>query len=81
MNGIVTSAMSEIRELRRMAGLKQREFAVLFEAPVSGGPQGAREGSMTILLDGPATTDAETSCWPTSRGASSGCSPTDSRLW
>ena len=30
-----------------------------FEAPVSGGPQGAREGSMTIFLGGPATTDAE----------------------
>lgn len=30
-----------------------------FEAPVSGGPQGARKGSMTIFLGGPATTDAE----------------------
>lgn len=30
-----------------------------FEAPVSGGPQGARLGSMTIFLGGPATTDAE----------------------
>ena len=30
-----------------------------FEAPVSGGPQGARQGSMTIFLAGPATTDAE----------------------
>jgi len=30
-----------------------------FEAPVSGGPQGARRGSMTIFLGGPATTDAE----------------------
>lgn len=31
----------------------------VFEAPVSGGPQGARQGTMTILLSGPATTDAE----------------------
>jgi putative dehydrogenase len=31
----------------------------VFEAPVSGGPQGARQGSMTIFLGGPATTDAE----------------------
>jgi 3-hydroxyisobutyrate dehydrogenase/putative dehydrogenase len=31
----------------------------VFEAPVSGGPQGARQGSMTIFLAGPATTDAE----------------------
>lgn len=30
-----------------------------FEAPVSGGPQGARQGSMTIFLAGPATTEAE----------------------
>lgn len=30
-----------------------------FEAPVSGGPQGARQGSMTIFLAGPATSDAE----------------------
>jgi len=30
-----------------------------FEAPVSGGPQGARQGSMTIFLAGPAPTDAE----------------------
>jgi len=30
-----------------------------FEAPVSGGPQGARQGSMTIFLGGPATTDSE----------------------
>ena len=31
----------------------------VFEAPVSGGPGGARQGSMTIFLAGPATTDAE----------------------
>lgn len=31
----------------------------VFEAPVSGGPQGARQGSMTIFLAGPAATDAE----------------------
>lgn len=30
-----------------------------FEAPVSGGPQGARQGSMTIFLAGPATNEAE----------------------
>ena len=30
-----------------------------FEAPVSGGPQGARHGSMTVFLAGPATTPAE----------------------
>lgn len=30
-----------------------------FEAPVSGGPQGARQGSMTVFLAGPATTPAE----------------------
>lgn len=30
-----------------------------FEAPVSGGPQGARHGSMTIFLAGPATTAGE----------------------
>jgi putative dehydrogenase len=30
-----------------------------FEAPVSGGPQGARQGSMTIFLAGPATADAD----------------------
>jgi 3-hydroxyisobutyrate dehydrogenase/putative dehydrogenase len=30
-----------------------------FEAPVSGGPQGARQGSLTIFLAGPATADAE----------------------
>lgn len=30
-----------------------------FEAPVSGGPQGARHGTMTVFLSGPATTDAE----------------------
>ena len=33
----------------------------LFEAPVSGGPQGARSGSMTIFLAGPKPTDAEES--------------------
>ncbi|MFC0450623.1 NAD(P)-dependent oxidoreductase [Rhodococcus jostii] len=31
----------------------------VFEAPVSGGPQGARQGSMTIFLAGPATVPAE----------------------
>ncbi|MEZ7236530.1 NAD(P)-binding domain-containing protein [Rhodococcus sp. GXMU-t2271] len=31
----------------------------VFEAPVSGGPQGARHGSMTVFLAGPAPTDAE----------------------
>ncbi len=31
----------------------------VFEAPVSGGPAGARHGSMTIFLSGPPTTDAE----------------------
>lgn len=31
----------------------------VFEAPVSGGAQGARRGSMTIFLGGPATTEAE----------------------
>jgi len=31
----------------------------VFEAPVSGGPAGARQGSMTIFLGGPPTTDAE----------------------
>ena len=30
-----------------------------FEAPVSGGPQGARRGTMTVFLSGPATTEAE----------------------
>lgn len=30
-----------------------------FEAPVSGGPQGARQGSMTIFLAGPAASDTE----------------------
>jgi putative dehydrogenase len=30
-----------------------------FEAPVSGGPQGARQGSMTMFLAGPAPTEAE----------------------
>jgi 3-hydroxyisobutyrate dehydrogenase-like beta-hydroxyacid dehydrogenase len=30
-----------------------------FEAPVSGGPRGAREGTMTIFLAGPAPTDFE----------------------
>ncbi|NNH78295.1 NAD(P)-dependent oxidoreductase [Acinetobacter sp. ANC 5380] len=30
-----------------------------FEAPVSGGPKGARQGSMTIFLSGPQPTDAE----------------------
>ena len=30
-----------------------------FEAPVSGGPQGARQGTMTIFLAGPAATDSE----------------------
>ncbi|MEV5050137.1 NAD(P)-dependent oxidoreductase [Arthrobacter sp. LAR12-1-1.1] len=30
-----------------------------FEAPVSGGPQGARHGTMTIFLAGPAPTEAE----------------------
>ena len=30
-----------------------------FEAPVSGGPQGARQGTMTVFLAGPAATDAE----------------------
>src|SRR5688572_5724391 len=30
-----------------------------FEAPVSGGPQGARQGSMTIFLGGPATNETE----------------------
>ena len=34
MNGIVTSAMSEIRELRRASGLKQREFAALLSIPI-----------------------------------------------
>ena len=32
-----------------------------FEAPVSGGPQGAGQGSMTIFLAGPPTTDSEES--------------------
>jgi len=32
-----------------------------FEAPVSGGPQGARQGSMTIFLAGPAPTDSDES--------------------
>ena len=31
----------------------------VFEAPVSGGPAGARQGSMTIFLGGPPTTEAE----------------------
>ncbi|MGW0021966.1 NAD(P)-binding domain-containing protein [Rhodococcus sp. NPDC003382] len=31
----------------------------VFEAPVSGGPQGARHGTMTVFLAGPAPTDAE----------------------
>ena len=31
----------------------------VFEAPVSGGPQGARQGSMTIFLAGPAPADSE----------------------
>jgi 3-hydroxyisobutyrate dehydrogenase-like beta-hydroxyacid dehydrogenase len=31
----------------------------VFEAPVSGGAQGARRGSMTIFLGGPATTEGE----------------------
>ena len=31
----------------------------VFEAPVSGGPQGARQGSMTIFLAGPGTVPAE----------------------
>ncbi|WP_370181978.1 NAD(P)-binding domain-containing protein [Rhodococcus wratislaviensis] len=31
----------------------------VFEAPVSGGPQGARQGSMTIFLAGPDATPAE----------------------
>lgn len=30
-----------------------------FEAPLSAGPQGARVGAMTVLLAGPATTEAE----------------------
>lgn len=30
-----------------------------FEAPVSGGPQGARQGSMTIFLAGPTPTESE----------------------
>ncbi|MBB3082470.1 NAD(P)-dependent oxidoreductase [Geodermatophilus sabuli] len=33
----------------------------VFEAPVSGGPQGARQGTMTIFLAGPAPTDTEES--------------------
>ena len=33
----------------------------VFEAPVSGGPQGARSGSLTIVLAGPQPTDAEAS--------------------
>jgi DNA-binding transcriptional regulator YiaG len=33
VNGIVSSAMSEIRALRRAAGLKQREFAALLSVP------------------------------------------------
>jgi 3-hydroxyisobutyrate dehydrogenase-like beta-hydroxyacid dehydrogenase len=31
----------------------------VFEAPVSGGPQGARDGSMTIFLSGPEPTEPE----------------------
>lgn len=31
----------------------------VFEAPVSGGPQGARDGSMSVFLSGPDTTEAE----------------------
>lgn len=30
-----------------------------FEAPVSGGPHGARQGSMTIFLAGPTSSEAE----------------------
>ena len=33
----------------------------VFESPVSGGPQGARSGSLTIFLAGPEPTDAEAS--------------------
>ncbi|GED88941.1 hypothetical protein TNCT6_60260 [Streptomyces sp. 6-11-2] len=31
----------------------------VFEAPVSGGPRGARDGTLTTFLSGPAPTDAE----------------------
>lgn len=31
----------------------------IFEAPVSGGPSGARDGSMTVMLAGPAITDTD----------------------
>ena len=33
-NGIVSSAMNELRELRRAIGLGQREFAALLSIPL-----------------------------------------------
>lgn len=45
-------------DARRMVSSASVDWRV-FEAPVSGGAQGAREGSMTIFLGGPSTTEAE----------------------
>ncbi|MGZ4436424.1 MAG: NAD(P)-binding domain-containing protein [Nocardioides sp.] len=46
------------QDARRILGSAPDTWRV-FEAPVSGGPQGARQGSMTIFLGGPAPTAAE----------------------
>lgn len=49
-----------------------------FESPVSDGPQGAREGSVTILLAGPEPTDAEASLLADESDTSSTWTPTAS---
>ena len=47
---------------------------------MSGGPQGARQGSMTVFLGGPATTDAEDKLLADISGRVSGCSRTVGRF-
>lgn len=47
-------------DARRITSSAPENWRV-FESPVSGGPQGARSGSLTIFLAGPEPTDAEAS--------------------
>lgn len=52
---VTTLAVADARRIFSSAPSSWR----VFEAPVSGGPRGAREGTMTVFLSGPACTSAE----------------------
>ncbi|MGV9867702.1 NAD(P)-dependent oxidoreductase [Rhodococcus koreensis] len=53
---VVTTLAAD--DARRLFSSTPESWRV-FEAPVSGGPHGAREGTMTVFLSGPACTPAE----------------------